>query len=349
LLSKGLIRVGLPVPAAAEYRIVSVSDPYGCNTDPVTGLINFGPNGPTTGTVSIYRRPLPSTNLGLLTTIMWDGREPSLVQQSIDATLIHAQGNAAPAAAQQQQIVDFESGIFTAQVFDNHAKDLTFAGANGGPEAIANLLSDFFVGINDPLGGNPKGLPFTSQIFDLYRAWNEIEGHGEVNAARKAVARGEALFNNTPITITGVAGINDLPGLTTVSGFCGTCHDTPDVGNHSVKLPINIGIANGGPNNSNPGLDIADLPVFTLSCVSGPNAGKTYTVTDPGRALISGKCADIGKLKGPILRGLAGRAPYFHNGSAATLLDAVNFYNLRFNIGLTAAQMSDLAAFLQTL
>jgi cytochrome c peroxidase len=79
------------------------------------------------------------------------------------------------------------------------------------------------------------------------------------------------------------------------------------------------------------------------------SGGKTYTVTNPGRALISGKCADIGKVKGPILRGLAGRAPYFHNGSAATLLDVVNFYNLRFNIALTAAQMSDLAAFLQTL
>ena len=193
---------------------------------------------------------------------------------------------------------------------------------------------------------HPKGLPFTSQIFDLYKAWNDIDGHGDVKEAREAVARGEALFNNTPITITGVAGINDLPGLATVAGFCGTCHDTPNVGNHSVKLPINIGIANGGPDNDNPGLDIADLPVFTLLCVS---TGKTYTVTDPGRALISGKCADIGKMKGPILRGLAGRAPYFHNGSAATLLDVVNFYNLRFNIGLSAAQMSDLAAFLQTL
>jgi cytochrome c peroxidase len=114
-------------------------------------------------------------------------------------------------------------------------------------------------------------------------------------------------------------------------------------------LPINIGIANGGPNNDNPGLDLMGLPVFTLSCVSGPNAGNAYVVTDPGRGLISGKCADIGKVKGPILRGLAGRAPYFHNGSAATLLDVVNFYNLRFNIGLTAAQMRDLAAFLQTL
>jgi hypothetical protein len=349
LLSKGLIRIGLPVPATAEYRIVAVADPYGCNINPVTGLTNFGPSGPTTGTVSVYRRPLPSTNLGFLTTIMWDGREPTLAQQSIDATLTHAQGTAAPTAAQQQQIVGFESGIFTAQVFDNKAKDLTAAGAKGGPNALASLLPGFFVGMNDPLGGNPKGLPFTSQIFDLYKAWNGIDGYGDVNASREAVARGEALFNNTPITITGVAGINDLPGLTTVAGFCGTCHDTPDVGNHSVKLPINIGIANGGPNNNNPGLDIGDLPVFTLSCASGPNAGKTYTVTDPGRALISGKCVDIGKVKGPILRGLAGRAPYFHNGSAATLLDAVNFYNLRFNIGLTAAQMSDLAAFLQTL
>jgi cytochrome c peroxidase len=149
--------------------------------------------------------------------------------------------------------------------------------------------------------------------------------------------------------ITRVAGLNDALNVENIPGFCGTCHDTPDVGNHSVKLPINIGIANGGANNDNPALDIAGLPVFTLSCVSGTNAGNTYVVTDPGRALISGKCADIGKVKGPILRGLAGRAPYFHNGSAATLLDAVNFYDQRFNIGFTDAQKADLVAFLQTL
>ena len=349
LLRKGLIRVGLTVPSSAEYQIISVNDPYGCNTDPVTGLTHFGASGPTTGIVSVYRRPLPSTNLGFINTIMWDGREPSLLQQSIDATLTHAQGSAAPTPAQQQQIVAFESGIFTAQVFDDHARDLTAAGAKGGPTALVDLLANFFLGINDPLGGNPNGTPFTSKIFDLYEAWSGISGRGEGNASRRAIARGEALFNNTSITITGVAGINDLPGLTTVSGFCGTCHDSPNMGNHSVKLPINIGIANGGANNDNAGLDIGDLPVFTLACVSGPNVGKTYTVTDPGRALISGKCADIGKMKGPTLRGLAGRAPYFHNGSAATLLDAVNFYNLRFNLGLTADQMSDLAAFLQTL
>jgi hypothetical protein len=341
LLNKGLIRIGLPVPENAEYQILSIDNDYGCNTNPLTGLTNYGANGPTTGIVSVYRRPLPSTNLGFLTTIMWDGREPSLTSQAIDATLIHAQANAGPTTAQQRQIVNFESRIFTAQVQDNSAQNLKALGAHGGPDALAALLPGFITGINDPFGGH-----FSSQIFDLFQAWKHISGGGRVNAARQSIARGEDLFNNTQITITGVAGLNDLPGLSTFSGFCGTCHDTPDVGNHSVKLPINIGIANGGSNNNNPGLDIMGLPVFTLSCAA---THQTYVVTDPGRALISGKCADIGKVKGPILRGLAGRAPYFHNGSAATLLDVVNFYDQRFGIGFTDAQKTDLPAFLQTL
>jgi cytochrome c peroxidase len=359
LLEKGLIRIGLQVPAVTvppltnpptppvptEYRIVSVNDPYGCNTNFVTGLTNFGPGSPTTGVVSVYRRPLPSTNLRFLTTFMWDGRELNLTSQAIDATLIHAQANAPPTLAQQQQIVAFESGIFTGQIWDFGAHDLTARGATGGPGTLVDL--GFFVGINDPLKP-PPGTTFTSQIFDLYQAWNNISGE-PVDAARDSIARGEALFNNTNITITDVAGLNDTLGLPQIAGFCGTRHDTPDVGNHSVKLPLNIGIANGGPNNDNPGLDIGDLPVFTLACVSGPNAGKTYTVTDPGRALITGFCADIGKVKGPILRGLAGRAPYFHNGSAATLLDVVNFYVQRFNLTFTDAQKADLVAFLNTL
>ena len=154
------------------------------------------------------------------------------------------------------------------------------------------------------------------------------------------VARGEEVFNTTKINITGVAGLPDTVG------FCGTCHDTPNVGNHSVKAPLNIGVANAGA-NSPPGLNISGLPVFTLEC----NDGRTppFVVTDPGRALITGNCADIGKVKGPILRGLAARAPYFHNGSARTLEEVVNFYNLRFGIGFTDQQKKDLVNFLNTL
>ncbi len=71
--------------------------------------------------------------------------------------------------------------------------------------------------------------------------------------------------------------------------------------------------------------------------------------TDPGRAMITGRWADIGKFKGPILRALAARAPYFHNGSAATLADVVEFYDTRFALGLTAGEKADLVAFLGTL
>ena len=346
LLRKGTLRIGLAVPADAEYRIVSVTDPYNCNTNPATGLTTIGLANPTAGIVSVYRRPLPSTNLGFNTTIMWDGREPSLEQQAIDATLGHAQANAPPTDAQVAQIVGFESGLLTAQAFDNDAKMLSDAGAAGGPSHLIDTLASFYVGINDPLGGNPNPVPFTSRIFDLYDSWTNLSGSRELRA-RAAVARGQQVFNTAPIAITGVAGLNDVLNAPTISGFCGTCHDSPDVGNHSVKLPIAIGVTDATAGNF--GLDIGDLPVFNIACVSGPNAGETYAVTDPARALITGKCADIGKTKGPMLRGLAARAPYFHNGSAATLTDVVNFYNRRFNMGLTAGQIADLAAFLETL
>jgi cytochrome c peroxidase len=65
--------------------------------------------------------------------------------------------------------------------------------------------------------------------------------------------------------------------------------------------------------------------------------------------MVTGKCADIGKFKGPILRALAARAPYFHNGSAATLDDVVIFYDNRFTIGFTPQEKADLVAFLRSL
>ena len=263
-------------------------------------------------------------------------------------TLVHAQANAAPTADQVSQMVAFESGIFTAQLFDNKAHSLLARNAGGGPVALSQELPNFFIGINDPLGLNPKGLPFNPNIFNLYKPWQNLRAENAETEARKSVARGEEVFNTTPINITGVAGLNDDQNEATIPGFCGTCHDTPNVGDHSVKAPLDIGIADAG-SNSPPGLDISGLPVLTLTCTQGPLAGKIYVVTDLGRALISGQCKDIGRIKGPILRGLASRAPYFHNGSAATLMDVVNFYDKRFNIGFTDQQKADLVNFLKTL
>jgi cytochrome c peroxidase len=347
LLEKGLIRIGLPLPPATslQFEVSKVEDPYHCTTSAATGLTSK-----TTGIMSMYRRPLPSTNLGFLTAIMWDGREPSLANQSIDATRIHAQASADPTTGQQAQMVGFETGIFTAQVFDNEAGDLQADGATGGPVALSLELAKFFVGVNDPVGLNPKHLPFDPNIFDLYFAPN-FSGEPDEDSMsdhRASITRGEQVFNGTHINITGVTGLNDALNLPTIPGFCGTCHDTPNVGNHSVKAPLNIGIANAGANRP-PALDISGLPVFTLRCTKGALAGQVFVVTDPGRAMITGNCADIGKVKGPILRGLAARAPYFHNGSAATLLDVVNFYDQRFGISFTDRQKEDLVNFLNAL
>ena len=360
LTKKGLIRIGLPMQSAMEFQILGVDDPYGCNTNAVTGL-----TGSKSGIVSVYRRPLPSTNLGFLSTIMWDGREPDLFQQAVDATLAHAQAKAALTEPQQQQIVTFEgcttannsgpcahipkgAGIFTAQIHDDAAAELTAAGADGGPATLATSVTKFFIGMNDPLGLNPTGAAFSPVIFNLYDAWKDLPGVGGTVAARSAIVRGQQLFNSVPINIVGVGGLNDVLNRPSISGFCGTCHDTPNAGDHSVKAPLDIGVADAGT-ESPPALDISGLPIFTVWCTAGPLAGKTFQVTDIGRAMISGKCADIGKVKGPVLRGLAARAPYFHNGSAATLSDVVEFYDQRFGIGLTAQQKVDLVAFLNAL
>jgi cytochrome c peroxidase len=198
----------------------------------------------------------------------------------------------------------------------------------------------YYGGINDVLGQDPTGAAFSPNAFNLYGSWaNSTEDNA---AYRQSVARGQALFNSFPITITGVAGLNTLPGLSTVNGTCTTCHDTPNVGNHSVSLAIRIGTTDYP---ALPALDTSGLPVYTVACTDGTQ----LQVTDLGRAMVTGNCADVGKLKGPVLRGLAARAPYFHNGGAATLNDVVEFYNQRFSLNLTDQQKSDLVAFLKTL
>jgi hypothetical protein len=78
LTNKGLIRISLPMQASMQFQIRRVvQDAFGnCNTNPTTGL-----TGAQSGFLSFYRRPLPSANLGYLSNIMWDTREPTLGHQ----------------------------------------------------------------------------------------------------------------------------------------------------------------------------------------------------------------------------------------------------------------------------
>jgi len=98
------------------------------------------------------------------------------------------------------------------------------------------------------------------------------------------------LFNSKPIQITNVAGLNDDLNLAILPGTCGTCHDSPDVGNHSVSAPLNIGVG-----DLNSPLDVSYLPVIALQ---NKTTLEIKTTTDPGRALITGLWKDVGRLKG---------------------------------------------------
>jgi cytochrome c peroxidase len=246
----------------------------------------------------MYRRPLPATNLEFLSTLMWDGREstpPStqkisypntgqlladLAHQAVDATIGHAEG-AAPTPAQIQDIVDFETSLRTAQAVDYRAGFLNARGATGGPVALAT--QQCFIGINDSFpasfGFNPTGAPFKPNVFDLFDAWRNSR-----SAARASIARGQALFNSKPITISSVAGINDVAGLpASFSGTCGTCHDSPNVGHHSVSAPLNIGVAD----LTSP-LDVSYLPVFTLVKVDRHNCSDYGSGSRPGYGEVGG-------------------------------------------------------------
>ena len=373
VLKNGLIRIGLPVPANAQFTISVVHDPYGCAMvpDPNTGQM----------IVSVYRRPLPTTNLNFLSTVMFDGRETlaplnsaptfqanlvaDLTHQAMDATNGHAQASPPLVLSDPRlpQIVNLELGFFTAQTLDGAAGDLTALGASGGPQYLAGQA--YHPGINDSLGKDPSGAAFSQNAFSIYAPWQVFPGlpSDPATVARQAVAAGEQIFNTFPLKITAVRGLNDNPALGSpalINGFCTTCHDTPNVGNHSFPLPLDIGTSHSAKQETNAQiaggasqLSVANLPVFELSgCPDPQNPSQIlppFYTSDPGKALISGFCSDINRIKGPILRGLAARAPFFHNGSAADLNEIANFYNQRFQMNLTDQQKAQLVAFLKTL
>jgi hypothetical protein len=278
--------------------------------------------------------PLGTTPIGSTLTPQQDAEAlfADLKHQAIDATRGHAQGAAPLPDDMAGAIVSFELNLATAQQVHRGVGHLDADGAQGGPTSLA--MQPFYVTINDVLGADVNGLPFNPDAMTLYEAWADSRSR-----RRASIARGAALFGATRIRITDVGGLNDDLGLPVILGSCTTCHDAPNVGNHSVPLPIDIGLTDVR-------FRTPDMPLYTLRNLS---TGAIRRTSDPGRALLTGKWKDIGKFKGPVLRGLAARAPYFHNGMAADLGAAVDFYDTRFSIGFTNKEKADLVAFLEAL
>jgi cytochrome c peroxidase len=321
--------------------------------------------------ISVYRRPIMSANLKFKTTglvdtgvlppfdlitgaplaidpytklpisgsIMADGREPDLQSQAIDATLGHAQAKTAPSAAVIQQIVDWENGIYSAQSVSSVAGDLSANGAMGGPGDLSKIAPGNAVSL-----GGGETLP-------VYDGLSTTSGTSASAVLKQSIYRGARIFNTRPLSIANTAGINELANP--LGGTCSTCHNQVGAANDSIPdAQHDLGVAGDIPQFGGQAL-ATDLPVFQLDCsVSGKKTsfgGSVVTTNDPGRALITGKCEDIGKITVPQLRGLAARAPYFHDGSAATLSAVVSFYNKRFAAGFTAQDQTDLVNFLSAL
>jgi cytochrome c peroxidase len=384
-----------------EWALRVDYDPFGCELDPEYGL--------PANVLSVYRRPLPSANVAFLAQngkeskldIMWDAREPNLETQFINATLFHGQTTVTPDSSIVAQGVQFQSGLFTGQTYDNLAGDLTGgdgSGAEGGPINLYNsrfdettslctidefcpsvkvkhtlsapvILPDGTVLVDG--SGNP--IDFSANLGSaLYTAFaTPTNGNRLQKAQRESIARGEAIFSGKVFIINKVAGLNDIKGDAdgTEPGTCSTCHSNMNVQNDTAADPKRLGIM-----DNSSGVNVMpwtpDFPRFAFYCESGgipffsnpvtspdcpgstpgnPATCDKFITTDPGKGLITGLCQDLGKMKVPILHGLASRAPYFHGGNAATLLDVVNFYNQRFNIQLTLQEKKDLVNYLNSL
>ena len=334
LLDRGLIRIALPwppkdadgAPIKPEFRIEVVRDPTGCNLSAAYGLKSGTP------VISVFRRPRITANFKYVVNgedgnnLMADGREPSLRAQAIEAALTHEQAGAPPTAQQLRQIVDFEMQVFAAQYSDVRGGLVT--------EKQGPLL-----GTDNLAGGGTGSLGEDSaeRVILSFAAWRKQPGEGNLGSQREfraSAGRGSEVF------FTRRFRMRDASASTMYT--CASCHSA------GSRKWLDIGTTNVTPEKASP-----DLPLFRITCDASAPAhpiwGRVFYTQDPGRALISGKCADAGAIVPQQLRALAARAPYFSNGSAQTLREVVEFYDRRFGIGLSEQEKQDLINFLRVL
>jgi len=383
LLERGLFRIPLPWPPvdAAGHRITPeftlevVRDPTGCNTDRVYGIAGERHE------VSVYRRPRPAANLryvasarfgvtpfigktGALALVdpetgkpvnmnmMADAREATLKTQAQSAAHGHLELARALSPTEVDAIRDFELQLYAAQAFSNGAGVLNEPGGPSGlgPQAMAQ-------GSDGVLGNNT-----TRFVIPMENKWADLPGgrdaaERERNAFRESVQRGHDVFFFRTFWISDAMHINTVGLGNPIKRTCSTCHGMHMTGMDTANGWMDLGTTNHPwalePAESPWAQKLPELPLFKITCRADlpphPFLGRTIYTQDPGRALISGKCEDVGAIVIQQFRGLAARAPYFSNGSAGSLREVVDFYDRRFNIRYTEREKTDLVNFLSVL
>lgn len=183
--------------------------------DPIFRLVD-GANSPNADVSTVKARlKAYSMLLNFAPAVMWDGREAGsdlasiLAQQANNATLGHAEALSPLSAEVQASIVDFETALCNAQIFDFDAGWLDEDGARGGPQALA-------------------GQELVAAPFALFDAWADLPGADERSLSREAIARGQELFN----TKTNAGG-----------GTCRGCHNLSNVGTSANPIFFDINIS----------------------------------------------------------------------------------------------------------
>ena len=366
LLDRGLIRIERPWPVSTfngqpvkpDFTIDVVRDPNGCNSGPTYG--------PAAGKISVYRRPRPVANMKYLLAVgfpfdpkqgyalpldpydgkpqsgnlMADNRAGNLRIQMEDAALTHLQMLKKLTAPQRAQILDFEMRIYTAMQVSKVGGAVDTSGAKAGPARLRDSEPGALGSIGEP-------------VWSEFSGWENIPAEEADKltpaqlAFRKSVARGARVFREKTFLITDTAGINSRIGFgNPVRNSCVFCHNMSQMGNDVAPGQVDLGTTT---------LPFADpwddLPLFRITCTGRPHPhyGRVIYTYDPGFALTSGRCADVGKITLQSMRGLSARPPYFSNGLAKDLRDIVDYYERRYSIGYTEQEKQDLVNLMSVL
>ena len=368
LLDHGLIRIArhwpprdlAGHPIKPDFTIAVERDPTGCENSAKWGLRASDPQ------VSVYRRPRPVANFKFIeamgfaydpkagmplpldpTTgkpvsgnLMADARVPSLEAQMRDAATTHLAFLKNMSKGDISRLLDFERRLYVAQQSDTVGGPLDADGAQGGPRKLQ---------ISPPGRLGSQGTPVWSE----FEAWEKTPAAERaklppaVVAFRDSVARGARTFRTKTFLISDTAGINSPIGFgNPIRNSCVFCHNMSFMGMDVAPGQVDLGTTNRPFADPMPW-----LPLFRITCTGAPHPhyGRTILTSDPGYALTTGKCADVGRITLQSMRGLAARAPYFSNGSAKDVRGIVEFYDRRYHIGYSEQEKQDLVNLMRAL
>jgi hypothetical protein len=142
-------------------------------------------------------------------------------------------------------------------------------------------------------------------VFLAFDVWKK-SGDAAEDQFRASVARGADIFMFRQFWLRDATHINSIGLGNPLKRTCATCHNHQMTGQDLSSGWVDLGTTNY-PRWTEPPVysESQELPVFKLTCKASaaphPYLGRVIYSSDPGRALISGRCVDIGSILHEVL------------------------------------------------